>query len=133
MVEIADGVPPVEEYRRLRADVGWPSPSDESCARALGATLFGVTARTADGSAVGMARVVGDGGIYLFVVDVVVSPAHQGVGVGRLIMDRVRAWAIASGASHVALAADPAVAKLYQKWGFRPQNAHYLRLTARPL
>jgi predicted N-acetyltransferase YhbS len=63
-----------------------------------------------------MARVIGDTGVYLFVLDVVVGPAEQDKGVGRLLMDRVKSWVMESGAPHVALVADPSVAGFYEPW-----------------
>lgn len=126
-VEVVEGVPSAEEYRRLRGAVGWPSPSAQRCAQAMANTVFGVLARR-DGVAVGMARVIGDTGVYLLVVDVLVSPAEQGKGVGALLMDRVARWLADSGAPHIALAADPAVAGFYPRWGFRLQDTRYMRL-----
>jgi GNAT superfamily N-acetyltransferase len=100
--------------------------------------VFGVTASRTDGLAVGMARVIGDTGVYLFVldlfvVDVVVGPAEQDKGVGRLLMDRVKSWVMESGAPHVALVADPSVAGFCEPWGFREQAARYMRLSVQPV
>lgn len=100
MLEIVDGIPSVAEYRRLRDAVGWAGPGWEQCERALAGTVFGVVARKAS-VAVGMARAVGDLGVYLFVVDVVVVPAEQGAGVGRRMLDRMAAWLHESGTPHV--------------------------------
>jgi len=38
---------------------------------------------------IGMARVVGDGAMFFSIQDVVVAPAHQGHGVGTLLLERV--------------------------------------------
>ncbi|WP_433276947.1 GNAT family N-acetyltransferase [Pseudonocardia xinjiangensis] len=119
-----------EDYVRLRASVGWPSPDVEACARALGATVFGLTAHDEAGRAVGMGRVIGDG-LYLVLVDVVVEPAVQGQGLGARIMDELTGWATASGATHVALAADADVAPFYARWGFVQESTAYLRLRGR--
>lgn len=75
-----------------------------------------------------MARVIGDVGAYLFVVDVLVRPAEQGNGVGVRLMDRVMSWLADSGTPHIALAADPGVEGFYARWGFRAQGTRYLRM-----
>lgn len=47
--------PPLpDDYVRLRASVGWPSPDLERCGQALEASAFGVTAYDEAGRAVGM-------------------------------------------------------------------------------
>ena len=68
-----------------------------------------------------MGRIVGDGGLFLFVVDIAVTPAWQGRGWGRRIMAalveqlRVRAPARAM----VGLIADGTAFRLYEQFGFR--------------
>ncbi|GAA1167769.1 hypothetical protein GCM10009608_00440 [Pseudonocardia alaniniphila] len=120
--------PPLpDDYVRLRASVGWPSPDLERCAQALEASAFGVTAYDEAGRAVGMGRAVGDG-LYYFLVDVVVEPAAQVRGLGARIMDELSGWARASGAAHVALAADADVTPFYGRWGFVQGSTAYLRL-----
>jgi GNAT superfamily N-acetyltransferase len=120
--------PPLpDDYVRLRASVGWPSPDVERCAQALEASAFGVTAYDEAGRAVGMGRAVGDG-LYYFLVDVVVEPAVQGRGIGARIMDELSGWVRASGAAHVALAADADVTRFYGRWGFVQGPTAYLRL-----
>jgi len=42
-----------------------------------------------DEGVIGMARVVGDGALFFYIQDVIVVPAHQGRGVGALLMGRV--------------------------------------------
>ena len=68
-----------------------------------------------------MGRVVGDGGLFLFVVDIAVAPAWQRQGLGRRIMqalmDEVHARAPAR--TMVGLIADGTAYRLYEKFGFR--------------
>ena len=118
-------VPLPDGYVRLRASVGWPSPGLERCTQALEA--FGVTADDEAGRPVGMGRAVGDGLCY-FRVDVVIEPAVQGRGLGARIMDELSGRATASGAAHVALAAEADVAPFYERRGFVHESTAYLRL-----
>jgi len=62
------------------------------------------------------------GGSSALVEDVAVLPAHQGKGVGRLLVAAAEAWAVSQGASRIQLLADrnnaPALA-FYQKMGLQ--------------
>lgn len=82
--------PTVAELRALNAAVGWDDlpDDDDAVARGLAASLFGVVVTLA-GEVVACARLVGDGGIYYYLQDVIVVPAHQGHGVGDLLMREV--------------------------------------------
>ena len=55
-----------------------------------------------------MGRIVGDGAINFDIVDVAVDPAHQGKGLGRLVMEKLVAWldANAFDGAYVTLVAD---------------------------
>ncbi|MEV6140629.1 GNAT family N-acetyltransferase [Nocardia sp. NPDC051990] len=73
-------------------------------------------------------RAIGDGALYGLIVDVVVMPTHQGLGLGTRIVDRIIDWSARQQIPHVALAADIGVAKFYQdRWSFE-ESGHYLRL-----
>lgn len=75
--EIVAGTPSVADYQRLRAVSGLSAFSAEAAARGLKGTFFSVLALR-DGAAVGMGRLIGDGGCFFQVVDIAVDPAHQG-------------------------------------------------------
>jgi predicted N-acetyltransferase YhbS len=66
-----------------------------------------------------MGRIVGDGAINFDIVDVAVDPAHQGKGLGRLVMEKLVAWldANAFDGAYVTLVAD--VPELYAKFGLK--------------
>lgn len=108
----------------LRAAVGWPEVADEAVARGLAGDLFSVVAEF-DGDTVGCARVVGDGGIYLYVQDVIVLPAYQRCGIGIRLMDRVIAFVDSVSGHHttVALMAAKGVVAFYERYGFVPRPA----------
>ena len=85
-LEFEKGVPTLEDFRKLRSDAGWGLPTDSITRDALKETIFGVLARTADGSTVGMGRIVGDGGLQVFVTDLIVHTLWQNQGIGSHIM-----------------------------------------------
>jgi ribosomal protein S18 acetylase RimI-like enzyme len=112
--------PSVEEYLRLRKESGLSAKTPEAARLGLAGTWFGVTIRRA-GEAVGMGRVIGDGGCFFQVVDVAVLPEHQRRGLGGRIVaalvEHLRAHAPAS--AYVSLLADGDARKLYERFGFR--------------
>lgn len=119
-IELEDRVPSEEEYRRLRASVGWSTPRGCVTKAGLASSRFAVTARRADGHAVGMARVVGDGNLYLSIVDVIVEPSEQRSDIGKQVIDRVIAWAREHAQDgHLTLTASEETLSFYSRWPFR--------------
>jgi len=112
--------PSVDEYVRLRLEAGLSGKTPEAARVGLANTWFGVTLRHR-GEAIGMGRVIGDGGCFFEVVDIAVQPAHQRRGLGKRIMgalmEHLRANAPAS--AHVMLLADGPAHRLYEQFGFR--------------
>lgn len=70
---------------------------------------------------IGMARVIGDGGLFFQIVDVAVHPAHQGHGLGFRMMQEIEEWLVANvpESGRVGLVADGKAQSLYEKFAFR--------------
>jgi GNAT superfamily N-acetyltransferase len=123
---ISDGLPTAAEYAELRRHVGWNVVDPAAVARALTASLAGVVARDRAGELVGMGRVVGDGGVYLYLQDVIVRRAWRGRGLGTTItealLDRIRA--LGASGTFVGLMAAEGAAPFYERFGFvrRPDD-----------
>jgi GNAT superfamily N-acetyltransferase len=125
---IEERPPSVAELRALNNAVGWTDlPDDDGAvARGLAASLFGVVVTTA-GELVACARIVGDGGVYYYVQDVIVTPEHQRRGVGDLVMAEV--WGYlrehAPKDATIGLMAADGRSGFYGRWGFtqRPEGA----------
>ncbi|MFE9424674.1 GNAT family N-acetyltransferase [Kitasatospora sp. NPDC006697] len=128
MYRIDEALPSAEEFRELRRAVGWTAPEPEACRTALRTTVYGVVARHRD-RAVGMARLIGDRGLYLMVVDVAVHPEHQGAGLGRRMVGALTDWARAQGVRHTLLAAEAGAVPFYESLGFAVQQDRLMRLT----
>jgi GNAT superfamily N-acetyltransferase len=123
--ELAERAPTVEEYRRLREAVGWDSMSDEGLAAGLASALYSCVILH-DGRAVACGRVVGDGGMYFYVQDVIVLPEFHGRGLGARIMDAVTRYlgGVAKPGAFVGLMAAQNVEGFYERYGFhrRPDD-----------
>lgn len=116
---VIPGVPTPEDYVALRALGGLSPFSMEAAAEGLGGALFSVLL-VDRGEAVGMGRVIGDGGCFFQIVDIVVHPAYQGYGFGTAIMKALMDWlrATAPKGAYVSLIADRPADRLYARFGF---------------
>ncbi|WNO53861.1 GNAT family N-acetyltransferase [Stakelama saccharophila] len=119
---IASEQPSVADYRRLRRNAGLSPKSAEAGAAGLPNTWHAVVVRHCDAGVVGMGRIVGDGGLFFFIVDIAVEPAHQGRGLGKAIMAGLMTHLRANGpaSAHVGLFADGEAHRLYARFGFKP-------------
>jgi ribosomal protein S18 acetylase RimI-like enzyme len=117
---IEEKPPTVEEYQRLRRAVGWPKVDPEATRIGLCNALYSVIARQKD-EVVGCGRVVGDRGIYFYIQDIIVEPAHQRKGLGRRIMDGVMRYIESQGRtnSFIGLMAAEGSAGFYTRYGFQ--------------
>ena len=129
-------IPSVEAYCNLRVSVGLSAKS--RCAAAIGLpnSLFAVqilyhhpfaSSASSDSlmpgsqpEAVGMGRVIGDGGLFYQVVDIAVLPAHQGKGLGKMILKEIKAWITANvpPTGYISLIAQGRAKDLYAQYGF---------------
>ena len=111
-------VPSVEDYVRLRSEAGLGLKSPAAAAKGLPNSLFAITV-VHEGEAVGMGRVIGDGGCFLEVVDIAVVPEHRGRGLGRRIMQEVMGFIEGNAlpGAYVSLITDSPA--FYERFGFQ--------------
>ena len=88
---VLEMLPSPAEYNHLRESVGWGTYETGLIASSLARSLFCVCAILNE-NVVGMARVIGDGGLVYYVQDVIVLPGHQGQGIGTRLMDVIMAY-----------------------------------------
>jgi ribosomal protein S18 acetylase RimI-like enzyme len=112
--------PPVADYLRLRRNAGLTPRSAAAAEAGLPNTVAGVVVKF-DNLAVGMGRAVGDG-LFYQLVDIAVEPAHQGKGLGKMIVSRLmeELQRIAPAEAYVSLIADGRANELYAQYGFQP-------------
>lgn len=109
-----------KQFLALRESVGWTGVEFQ-VETALKKGLYNVVAKD-DEHVVGMARLVGDGVLYWYVQDVIVNPAYQGYGIGKLlmahIMQHIEKTSILDTTVTIGLMAAKGKDAFYEKLGF---------------
>ena len=111
-------VPSVEDYVRLRREAGLGLKSVDAAAKGLPNSLFSITV-VHEGEAVGMGRVIGDGGCFFEVVDIAVVPEHRGKGLGRRIMQEIMNSIERNALPGAYVSLITNVPEFYQQFGFK--------------
>ena len=116
---LCETLPSTAGYLRLREVSGLTPRSSSSADAGLPNSVFAVCIRHADGT-VGMGRIIGDGALFLHVVDVAVDPRHQGRGLGKSIVASLLAYIgrTAPAEAYVSLMANGEAYRLYEQFGF---------------
>jgi ribosomal protein S18 acetylase RimI-like enzyme len=117
--ELVEKLPSAEEYNRLRQSVSWHVYETDVAAASLPNSLYGVCA-FANTEIIGMARVLGDGGLVYYIQDVIVKLAYQGQGIGTKMMDKVMDYlrAHARNGTYIGLMAAKGKEPFYERYGF---------------
>jgi ribosomal protein S18 acetylase RimI-like enzyme len=118
--QLQPGPPAVEDYLRLRRDAGLSEPTKDRAERGINGAWAAIHAiHTPTGEAVGMGRVISDGGTYFHIIDMAVLPAHQRQGIGDAILDALLTIInTASPGAQINLLGDPPGFRLYKRHGF---------------
>lgn len=133
---IVHEVPAIDDYLRLRVAAGLSAKTREGATIGLPNTWFGVTLMFQD-QAIGMGRIIGDGGTAFQIVDIAIEPAHQRKGLGKRIMAALMAQLAtkAPEGAYVSLIADGDAQFLYAQYGFEavmPASIGMARRVTRP-
>lgn len=75
-----------ELFSNIYTSVGWEPPCVEQVEKALSNTIATFTAYN-NNRAVGMARLIGDGGMSFYIKDFAVIPSYQAMGIGTLLIE----------------------------------------------
>ena len=113
------------EFIRLWESVWDGAPTREQVQLALAHTLFRVAVYDGE-QVIGMARMLGDLGMNYYIKDVVVLPAYQRQGVGRLLLEELMKYIRENGVPgtdiFVELCAVPDKIPFYERFGFTYGN-----------
>lgn len=83
--------PSVQDFDKLRANVGWGHIDLNMAQQSLKNSLFHVTVYI-ENELIGMARVIGDGVMYFYIQDLVVIKSYQNKGIGKILMTEVEKY-----------------------------------------
>ena len=126
MIEIHDDIN-VDEYNKLRVEVGWEIKNPLIVEKAIRNSTI-IKKATYDSKTVGMARAIGDGMSYLL-VDVVVSSKYQKQGIGKKlvnsIIDAIKNETMAGEYSTINLISIRGMEKFYESCGFEAVQFGY--------
>ncbi|WP_339226071.1 GNAT family N-acetyltransferase [Oceanobacillus sp. FSL K6-2867] len=111
--------PTPNEYNNLRLEGGLSGKSLEAATVGLKNSLFTVCIYD-EKTLIGMGRIIGDGGAFFQIVDIVVKPSYQGRGLGKKVMKELINYLDKNTypGSYVSLIADDPANKLYEQFGF---------------
>lgn len=115
--------PTISEYIQLRHSVGWWATDEGATDVALGNTLFSVVATKRD-KVVGMGRIVGDGGLYYYIQDLIVHPEFQENRIGRRLMGELISYIHnnAKPGAFIGLMAAKGLSQYYETFGFKARD-----------
>lgn len=80
-----------ELFLNLYTSVGWEAPVIQQVEKALENTMAAFTAYE-NNNAVGMVRLIGDGGMSFYIKDFVVIPSFQSQGVGAILIESIEKY-----------------------------------------
>ncbi|MEO0980666.1 MAG: GNAT family N-acetyltransferase [Pseudomonadota bacterium] len=119
-ISVIEKTPDPDTYLALRAAGGLSPYEWQAAETGLKNSLFSVMLFDGE-TAVGMGRLVGDGGLFVQVTDIVVHPDYQGQGLGQKVMTALVTHIETElpPSIYVSLIADVPANRLYEKFGFR--------------
>lgn len=110
-----------EVFLQLYTSVGWEPPCLKQIITALKNSAATFTA-VDKGKPVGMARLIGDGGMSFYIKDFAVLPAYQSKGVGTLIIKAIEEYIVNSlapgWAVSLELISTKEAVRFYKRMGF---------------
>ena len=78
-------------FLHLYRSVGWEAPGLDQITMALENSFATFCAYDGE-QPVGMARLLGDGGMSFYIKDFAVRPEYQGKGIGQMLMNAMECW-----------------------------------------
>jgi GNAT superfamily N-acetyltransferase len=111
----------VNNYMALRKAVNWPAIVPEQAKLGINGSRFVLVAYDGE-KAVGIGRVVSDGGYVCYLADIIVLPEYQNQGIGSEIVSRLIAMVKADMKpgfqTHFALISAKGRENFYERFGF---------------
>ncbi len=116
--------PTLSEYTKLRVSVGWRKTEDKATETDLKNSLFSLVAFD-NGDVVGIGRIIGDGGLYFYIQDLIVHPEYQNKGLGKTLINELLHYikTNAKRGAFVCLMAAKGYKKYYEQFGYMARDA----------
>jgi len=129
LLEVA---PAAVDYCRMREIIGWREIALEHAEIAWRNSLYTVSIYCNE-EVVGCGRIIGDGALHFYLQDIIVLPAHQGLGLGRKIMVQIfRFLEPYRTTASVHLMCAQGAEGFYRKFGFHRRTEDRPGMTWRP-
>lgn len=127
--QVLEKAPELNAFLSLRKTTSWGTVPIKLVRKSLNNSLYNVAIYHKN-VLIGMGRVVGDGYLYFYIQDVVVSPDHQGQGVGDLIMRNIESYISknAQSGSTIGLFSAKGSEAFYKKFGYQDRSGNPLGL-----
>ena len=115
--------PTITEYTRLRGLVGWWETDENATDMALKNSLFSVVAIEHD-TVIGFGRIIGDGGLYFYIQDLIIHPEFQTKGLGKSLIKELMGYIMtnAKSGAFIGLMAANGLEKYYDRFGFKARD-----------
>lgn len=122
-MQIENRIPDISEYKTLRDTTGWGRVDEQAMKKALQNSLFSVVALN-ENKVIGCGRIIGDGGLYFYIQDLIVHPDFRGTGIGKSIMNELMSYIKKSTkpGAFVGLMAAKGLAGYYKDFGFKRRD-----------
>jgi GNAT superfamily N-acetyltransferase len=85
---------------------------------------FAIAVHRESGATVGMGRAISDGVSDAYIQDLIVLPEYRGMGIGRMLLERLIDLCLSRGITWIALVAEPGTTGFYKGSGFVPMEGH---------
>jgi len=110
------------EYQELRATTNWGEISPDFAIKALGNSIYSLAVMSGD-EIVGMGRILGDGGAYFYVQDIIIKPPYKQLDVGKMIMADIMLWLEQNAPENafIGLMAASGTHQFFERFGFEPR------------
>lgn len=116
-------IPGIDSFYSLFQTTGWSVyKQKEELFEAINKSWYVISAYSLD-SLVGFGRIISDGNLHAFVVDLIVLPEYQGRGIGKEILNRLVAVAEREGIKDIQLFCAKGKKEFYIKNGFEERPA----------
>ncbi|MFK7692550.1 GNAT family N-acetyltransferase [Paenibacillus sp. HJGM_3] len=130
-MHIRHEVPDTQTYQNLRIAAGLPPKEHEIATTALNRSIFTVIVRKDGSEMIGMGRIVGDGGCYYQLVDVLVHPDYEDLAVKEVVIRELLNYLDqhAPADAEIIVMADVRNLPIYQNHGFKLVYPEYYGMT----